>query len=182
MTAILIWLCYLAFPVLAILAAARDLTHFTLPNWISGALALAFAAFALITGLPGLGVLQHIGVAALVLAAGFGLFLPGWIGGGDAKFAAAAALWMGPGGTVPFLAIAAILGGFLTIAVLLFRRQALPLALARIDWIDRLHDTREGVPYGVALALGALLIFPYTDTFAFMVRQLDMATSSLTLF
>jgi prepilin peptidase CpaA len=29
-------------------------------------------------------------------------------------------------------------------------------------WVDRLHRKDAGVPYGIALAAAALLIYPYT--------------------
>ena len=45
------------------------------------------------------------------------------------------------------------------------RRLPLPRLLARQAWILRLHDEKAGIPYGVALAAGALVILPGTDIF-----------------
>ena len=42
------------------------------------------------------------------------------------------------------------------------RRWPLPEALGRIKWIDRLHDSKGGIPYGIALAAAGLLV--YSDT------------------
>ncbi|WP_374579507.1 prepilin peptidase, partial [Phenylobacterium sp.] len=83
----------LVFPVLVIVAALRDVTSFTIPNWISLALIGAFfpAAVLLGVGLPQIGLHVAAGVAALV--AGMVMFALRWIGGGDAKLFAAAGLW-----------------------------------------------------------------------------------------
>ena len=40
-------------------------------------------------------ILLHVAAGAAVLAVTFALFAFGWIGGGDAKLAAATALWLG---------------------------------------------------------------------------------------
>ena len=75
----------LAFPALVIVAALRDCTSFTIPNWISLALLAVFLPAAMACGLP----IQTIGLALLLgfcaLLLGMGMFAAGWIGGGDAK-------------------------------------------------------------------------------------------------
>ena len=58
-----------------------------------------------------------------------------------------------------------MLGGLLTLALLMLRQWPLPAVLARQDWIMRLHEKSSGIPYGVALASGALLILPHTEIF-----------------
>ncbi len=158
-------LSYLLFPLLVILAAGRDLTAYALPNWLNAALLAGFMLAAAAAGLSAGTWAAHGGVALLVLVTGFILFLPGWIGGGDAKFAACLTLWIGPDEALEFLVLAAVLGGLLTLAILALRRQVLPHRLMRIGWLARLHDPDQGVPYGLALAGGALLVFPQTDLF-----------------
>ena len=49
----------------------------------------------------------------------FAMFALGWIGGGDAKLAAAIALWLGWGALLDYSLSAAIYGGALTIVILL---------------------------------------------------------------
>jgi prepilin peptidase CpaA len=64
---------------------------------------------------------------------------------------------------VMYLAYASIAGGILTILILQWRQWPLPQALSSQPWLLRLHDRKAGVPYGIALAIGALLIYPETE-------------------
>jgi len=57
---------------------------------------------------------------------------------------------------------ASIFGGILTIGMIRFRLMPLPATLAEQDWVKRLHKLDGGVPYGIALAAAALLIYPDT--------------------
>jgi len=50
----------------------------------------------------------------------------------------------------------------LTLAMIRFRLMPLPQALAEQEWVKRLHRLDGGVPYGIALAAAALLIYPDT--------------------
>jgi prepilin peptidase CpaA len=97
-----------------------------------------------------------------VLAVGFAFFSRGWIGGGDAKLAAATALWLGWGHLYEYLLYASLLGGALTLLILEFRKRSLPPMLADRAWVVRLHEPAGGVPYGIALAIAALLVYPST--------------------
>jgi len=98
-----------------------------------------------------------------VLAAAFVCFACGWIGGGDAKLAAATALWLGFGHLFDYLVYASILGGALTLMIVQFRHLPLPRVLVGRAWAERLHRPGGGVPYGIALAAAALLIYPQTE-------------------
>lgn len=150
------------FPFLMAYAAARDLLTMLIPNTVSVALALAFAAFAVGTGLGWAEVAGHVGAGAATLAITFTLFAFGFIGGGDAKLAAATALWIGFDHLIEYLMVASLAGGALTLALLVIRSWPLPFALARLPFALLLHDTKTGVPYGIALALAALLVLPET--------------------
>ena len=57
---------------------------------------------------------------------------------------------------------ASLFGGVLTLAILRFRLMPLPAALVNQEWAERLHRKDTGVPYGIALALAALVIYPDT--------------------
>ena len=152
----------IVFPALMAYAAASDLLTMTIPNELSLALVGAFAVFAILAGLPLAVVLMHVAACALVLCVCFGLFAFGWIGGGDAKLAAATAMWVGFDQLPNYLVVASLFGGILTIAILRFRMMPLPAALANQEWAQRLHRMDTGIPYGIALALAALMIYPDT--------------------
>jgi prepilin peptidase CpaA len=114
-------------------------------------------------------VLLHLGAGAAMLAASFALFAFGWIGGGDAKLAAATALWLGFGSLVEYLFVASLAGGALTLAVLVLRKLPLPAFAVRWDWLARLHEPKTGVPYGIALAAAALFVYPQTAIWSAVV-------------
>ncbi len=150
------------FPAAMAYALAMDLLTMTIPNRVSLALLAGFLVLAPLMGF-GLGTIGlHLAIGAAMLCVGFALFALGWIGGGDAKLFAATALWLGPTAVLEYGLIAALLGGLLTIAILTLRSLPLPAGLARQAWLARLHDTREGVPYGIALAVAGLLVYPHT--------------------
>ncbi len=147
------------FPFVLAVAAAYDLLTMRIPNWVSLVLIASFILCAFVVGLP----LQQIGVHFLigfaVLLVAFLLFIPGWIGGGDAKFAAAIGLWMGIENITVFLVYSAFFGGILTLVLLLFRWKVPVSVLPRAAWLLRLHDKTVGAPYGIALAAGAMIVY-----------------------
>jgi prepilin peptidase CpaA len=143
-------------------AASSDLFTMTISNRVALALVAGFFALAFASGMSPADMLTHSGAALAVLAVTFTLFACGWIGGGDAKLAAATALWLGFDHLVAYLLYASILGGALTLLVIQFRGLPLPAALLGQDWVERLHRRNAGVPYGIALAAAALLIYPDT--------------------
>jgi prepilin peptidase CpaA len=150
-------------PALLATAAAFDLASFTIPNLLSLAVAAAFAVFGLAAGLPTSIFAFHLLAGLIALAVGFALFALGYIGGGDAKLFAAVALWLGLRDVLAYALVSSVMGGVLTITLLALRQWPLPAGLARQDWIIRLHQKSSGVPYGVALAIGALIILPHTE-------------------
>jgi len=86
-------------------------------------------------------------VAAVVFAAFVGAFAAGWMGGGDVKMIAALALWLPLGSLVDMLMVMAVLGGAITVLMMIDQRRR------------RVAGTSE-VPYGVAIAAAALLALP----------------------
>jgi prepilin peptidase CpaA len=150
------------FPAMMAFAASTDLLTMTISNRVSLILAGGFFALALICGMSVMEVLSQLGAAAIVLVVAFAFFTQGWIGGGDAKLAAATALWLGFDHLLPYLVYASLFGGALTLALLQFRLAPLPAMLARQDWVQRLHRMDGGVPYGIALAAAALAVYPDT--------------------
>jgi len=154
------------FPGMMALAASMDLLTMTIPNRVSLALVLSYFALALAVRAPSHDVLLNASCAAAVLAATFLMFSRGWIGGGDAKLAAATALWLGWASIFDYSVMAALLGGVLTAAVLGVRFVRLPGFLERQAWLARLKEKSGGVPYGIALAAAGLIQFPHTQMWA----------------
>lgn len=155
------YVIFFLFPLGMALAAASDLLTMTISNRLTLGLAAAFVVAAPFSGmgLPLFGL--HVAAGAAVLVVAFACFAFGWIGGGDAKLAAVIALWLGPLQALPFLLLASLLGGLLTLAVVMFRGQRWP-AFINQQWVQRLHDSKSGIPYGIALAGAALAVYPQT--------------------
>jgi prepilin peptidase CpaA len=152
----------LVFPALMAFAASSDLFTMTISNRVTLALVGGFVAMALINGMSPSDMLAHAGAAATVLAVTFVFFARGWIGGVGTKPSPATALWFGFDHLMEYLLYASIFGGALTLAMIRFRLLPLPQALAEHEWVSRLHRLDGGVPYGIALAAAALLIYPET--------------------
>jgi prepilin peptidase CpaA len=154
----------LVFPALVIVGAVTDLTSYRIPNSISLALALAFAAaagVALASGmaLSAVGLDLVVGAGALIV--GIAMFALRWIGGGDAKLFASAALWLGWPALPTYLVMTALAGGGLALLLMFLRSSPVrPLVPAGPAWFVRLVEPGESVPYGVAIAIGALAAFP----------------------
>ena len=150
----------LFFPGLVAYAACSDLFTMRISNRLSAALTIGFIGMALVSGLSMPEIGSHAGAGALVFVICFGLFTQGWIGGGDAKLAAAVSLWLGFDYLLTYFIYVSLFGGVLTVIMLRFRGNPLPLYLAQKAWVQRLHEPSEGVPYGIALAAAALVIYP----------------------
>jgi prepilin peptidase CpaA len=147
-------------PGLVIAAALSDLTTMRIPNWISGALIVGFFPAALAVGLPLQTVGINIGLGIAALLAGMALFAMRVIGGGDAKLMAATVVWLGLPALMPFVLWTAVVGGLFCAALIGARRSLSPYAANGPAWVSSLLREKGDVPYGVAIATGALLAFP----------------------
>jgi prepilin peptidase CpaA len=158
---VLVYPLVLLFPFVMLYAAMMDVLTMRIANTISLGLAVAFFVVAAIAGMPAQQMLVHVGVGLAVLVANMLLFHLRLVGGGDAKLLAAAALWVGYEQLIPFIVYVTIFGGVLALVLLAYRRApagALPLP----NWASRLHNPGEGMPYGVAITAGALIVYPLT--------------------
>jgi len=151
------------FPGVMAFAATSDFLTMRIANRVSLLLIAGFALLAALGGMSAEALLSHLGAGAAVFAAAFVCFACGWIGGGDAKLAAATALWLGFSQLFDYLVYASLLGGVLTVLIVLFRTVPLPDFLTGRQWAGRLHRHDAGIPYGVALAAAALIVYPQTD-------------------
>lgn len=163
------------FPALMAFAAASDLFTMTISNRVSLALVAGFFVLALAGGMGFYDIGMHMAAGVTVLVIAFSCFAMGWVGGGDAKLAAAAALWFGFGHLMNYLLYASLFGGALTLLLLQFRQWPMPVALAGQTWLMRLHAKETGIPYGIALAIGALMIYPETE----WIKAINLAQFAL---
>ena len=147
------------FPTAVIFAAAMDLFSMTIPNRISLVLVAGFFCLAPFANLSLEDVGMHVLAGLTMLAFTVTLFAFKFLGGGDAKLAAAAALWLGFDDLLAYAFTASLIGGALSLGFLMFRQVPLPYAWARAPWIERLHMPRGDIPYGVALAAAALIVY-----------------------
>lgn len=154
--------CLAVLPLLLLFAALRDVTSYTIPNWVSIAAAAAFLPAALAAHLAPAQIAFGLVAGVALLAAGIAMFALRWIGGGDAKLMAAASVWLGWSAILPFLLWTAVVGGALAVTLLLVRKLSLWLPAFAPAWLRRLVTPGENVPYGVAIAAGALVVFPST--------------------
>lgn len=167
----LVQLALLIFPVLMIYAAFSDLLTMRIANWLVLLVVAAYIVLAFFVQLSWNDIGMAAAAAAIVLAISFAFFAFGWIGGGDAKLVSATMLWVGFGLMLQYLIYAALLGGALTLIILALRRYPLPPQLARYKWLERLHDSKTGVPYGITLAIAALLVYPQTAIFTGLLSR-----------
>lgn len=165
------------FPALLVGAAVWDLASFTIPNVLPAAMTVLFflfaaLAFAIGDGSSGMTLTDlglHVAAGLVALAGGIAVFAAGWVGGGDAKLYAVAALWLGWQSLLEYTLMASLLGGALTLALLSLRRMPLPAMLHDQAWLMRLADRAQGVPYGIALVAAALIMLPESELFRLAV-------------
>jgi len=111
------------------------------------------------------GVSSLIGLAVLLV--GMIMFALRWLGGGDAKLFAAVALWMGLDGVLPFVLFTGLAGGLFSLLLITARSWLQIYRLRLPAWGQRLLQRGGDIPYGVAIAIGALCAYPTTE----IVRQ-----------
>lgn len=143
----------------AVWAALEDIQSLTIRNRFSLAI-IALWPVALIAGLGpetvvGIGV--SIMAALLVLMLGFAGFALGIVGGGDGKLMAAVALWAGPALLGPQLIATLLAGGVLALIMMLVHSWK-GSRLATITGVDLGGSKPLTLPYGPAIAVGALVV------------------------
>lgn len=168
------------FPAALVWAAVCDLTRYEIPDLVSIILVAGFVAIAPLTGLPIESLGAHAVAAVAVFAVGAVLFRYGVLGGGDVKVLAASVLWVGWPGLTGFLLLVGVIGGILAMLLLVLRRFFSPRAVAKAQakvktsapgevvppvsfarqCFDRLMSPQQGVPYGVAIGVAGLAVFP----------------------
>lgn len=161
---ILAFIIVVIFTSTMIMAAFKDASTMTIPNWISLALILGF--FIIIPfvwpGLSEFGI--HILVGLIFFLVGFAMFAFGWLGGGDAKLMAATALWWQWSDAILYVLYTTIFGFILAI-ILLIGRRFIPVRILTAPWAYKMFKDEKKMPYGLALAAGALCTLPQSQLF-----------------
>ncbi|HEX8840029.1 MAG TPA: prepilin peptidase [Sphingomicrobium sp.] len=137
---LLVWLA-----AVLIVAAVIDVRTFTISNRLNLSVALGAPLYWLSIASPWSGVAVQLAAGGIVFVLLAGAFYAGMMGGGDVKLASALALWFSPGGTVKFLVLMSLAGGVLTLVLVAWHRA-------------KRREGRPEIPYGVAIAFGALAI------------------------
>ena len=145
------WLAML-FAVLLVCAALEDIWRLRISNWICAAIIVAAFIAVALAG-PVAQLWQNVVVFAALLAVGTLLFAYGKMGGGDVKLFAATGLWFDLAGAGKMIVAVMLAGGVVAIIILILRMfKWSPAARERIA----LLRPKGGIPYGVAIACGAL--------------------------
>ncbi len=161
---IIAFFLFLIFSICMAMAAYKDATTMTIPNWISLAVIAGFCLTIPFVwqGFPILG--EHLLVGTAFFAAGFAFFAFGWLGGGDAKLMAATALWWQWPDAVYYIFYTTLIGAALAI-FLLVGRKFIPVSVLTSSWAYQMFKDEKKMPYGLALAAGALLTLPQSAIF-----------------
>jgi|tagenome__1003787_1003787.scaffolds.fasta_scaffold20818309_2 prepilin peptidase CpaA len=153
------------FVLVMVVAMAWDATTLEIPDTASIVLAVGFLGGAIVRDAGLSTILQHIAAGLALFAVGAGLFRLGIWGGGDVKFMAAIGLWFGWGGLPAWLFMVVLAGGVLALAILVLRHAIAAPASWWPGWLNRLHRRDEGIPYGIALGAGGLLVLDRATAF-----------------
>jgi prepilin peptidase CpaA len=146
------------FMVILGLALLADLDSFRIPNRFCIALVLLYPAHLLTSSTP-VDWAAALLLAVLIFALGVLPFSAGWMGGGDVKLLAATGLWLGPQAILPFLAVTALLGGIIAVAMVSRLRFSVAHVAESIG-LPELGDMVLGrsIPYGIAIALAGWIV------------------------
>src|SRR5437764_12660564 len=138
------------------IAAYEDFRRLVIPNLLPAVLCVAWPVH--FAAAPSLfGAVTAVGCALAVFIVGAALFARGFLGGRHLKLLTAATLWCGAAGTPSLLVLTGILGGVLTLFLLLpFGAQLAAAGRALLG--PAAIDTSKSVPYGVAIAGAALIV------------------------
>ena len=164
---------FVVFPFCMLYAAISDILSMTIANRVSILLVASFAIIAPFTGMEWSLYGMHFVAGLAVLAVTFGLFVVGGMGGGDAKLLASTAVWIGFNLVlVEYLLLAAIVGGVMGVLIIVYRKSPLSALTGTNMFLRHFADDKAGVPYGVALGIGGLMVFPKTALMVWALAQI----------
>jgi len=146
------WLA-LFFAILLVAAAVEDAVRLRISNITVGLVLLGAIVTAFVLGIEPR-MWQNLALLVAALLVGTPLFGRGILGGGDVKLLAATFAWFNLSAAPTVLMAVALSGGVLALLV---------IALRSFNWSDKTRQRavvlqrRGGIPYGVAIAAGALI-------------------------
>jgi prepilin peptidase CpaA len=141
----LAWLLPGIMGALLLSAGIQDVRTREIANWKNAVIAILAPIWWMAIGLdPWPGMAVQLAVASVVFALFVGAFAMGQMGGGDVKLIGALSLWLAPLHLLDMLLAMAVIGGGLTLAMLVEHRL-------------RRSGAAIEVPYGVAIAIAGLL-------------------------
>jgi len=155
------------------LAAWSDFKGFRIPNIVSIVIIIAFwVAFGVTTltdqrDIIFMAMPSHIGSAALVFMVTMAMFALKMFGAGDSKFATAVAFWLGFPSLAPFIFYMTLLGGVIAAISLALKKWKPFKNPPQGGWIAKAQEGHNSVPYGIAIAGGAIIAFIYQGYFSF---------------
>lgn len=158
----LFYAIFAAYAVLIAVAAIYDSSKYIIPNAITVGLVLLFIVATTLLPLD-TAWLSHVGAAAAVFAVGLVAYKFNALGAGDIKMITAISLWAGFEFLPEFLLATAVAGGVVTLLLLLFRMLIVMVTIENPtfrNWFSwpRVLCQGEPVPYGVAIAAGAVFL------------------------
>lgn len=157
----------LIFPFCLICAMMTDVLEMKISNRLN--ILIAGLYFGIFAWTPWGDLTASIISAGVVFAIGFLLFAAGWMGGGDVKLLSAGSLWLGIDASLDWLILTVMIGGALTLIFIQLRQWPLPGFISQQPWAQRLHDANSGIPYGIAIGLAGLWVWPKSQAFQHLV-------------
>ena len=176
MSMTLLFLLFSILPIIIILGAITDIYSYTIPNSFSVILIVGFYIFALCNPIFDWQMIGYHTLTALcVLLLTFIMFSCNVFGGGDAKLLAVSSLWFGYSDTVTYFMVVAIMGGILSLVLMLWRKTK-PLKLYTLFTPIRslyygptddceIAKPAQIIPYAVAIAVGFFMVLPHSMIF-----------------
>ncbi len=166
-------LIFVVFPFCMAYAAVSDTLSMTIANRVSLILIATFVFVAPLTGMGWVDLGWHFAAFAIVLGVTICLFALGGMGGGDAKLMSATALFIGLNmQLLEYLVVSAFLGGVLTVALLSYRKSGISVITGQNMFLRHFADSEAGIPYGIALGAGGLLVYPQTPLMLWAIERL----------
>lgn len=149
-------------------AVVYDVRWRRIPNPVCGAVAVAGLGVQF-WDLGAISALAALAAGAATIALLYLFWQRGGIGGGDVKLAGAVAVWMGPRLLPAYWLAGALAGGLVAAVCLMASRRSVRQEIRQNLTLAALHQSmpevapategRVSVPYGVAIALGALFVW-----------------------